>query len=403
MMRILFVDDEPKVLRGLERTLCDLEDEWETAFAGGGEEALDMLAGQPFDVIVSDMRMPGMNGAQLLDHVRQQYPDIVRIVLSGHSDKDLILQSLGSTHQYLAKPCELERLHDVVTRARTLRELLTGDNLRLLVSRTQALPSQPRLYVQVMEEIQSPRGSIKKVAELISQDIGMTAKILQIINSAFFGLPREVSDPSQAVALLGLDTVRALILAAHVFHELDQARLDHAHLGDLWKHSLAVGAKAKQIASAEKCDAQSCDHALIAGLLHDTGKLILAVSLPDHYRRMLDLLEKNSVTPLEAERRTFGSSHAEIGAYLFGLWGLPDPVVEAVAFHHLPDKCVARGLTPLTAVHVADALAHEECAAPGHEAFAGVDMAYLDRMGLTDRLPGWRESNRIRTPEGAAS
>ena len=389
--RILFVDDEPKVLRGLQRMLYSKEDEWEMAFAESGQEALDLLAEQPFDVIVSDMRMPGMDGAQLLNEVLRRYPQIVRIVLSGHSERELVLRSVGATHQYLAKPCDPERLQRVVARACALRELLADESFRSIVSQMNTIPSLPQLYIDVMQELQAPEGSIKKVGEIISRDVGMTAKVLQIVNSAFFGLPRHVSDPSHAASLLGLDTLKALILSAHVFSQLNEASAKGLCFDTLWNHSIATGTLAKRIASAENCEVQVCDHTLIAGLLHDTGKLLLAVNLPDRYRKMWSLSEKGTMTSLDAERQVFGTTHAEVGAYLFGLWGLPAPIVEAVAFHHCPDRCVATTFTPLTAVHVADALEHEQDGAGKPSEAPQLATEYLARLGLLERVSTWQE------------
>ena len=103
--RILFVDDEPLVLQGLQRMLRPMRNEWEMAFVESGRRALEEMATLPFQVVVSDMRMPGMNGAQFLSHVQELYPRTVRLILSGHADKDLIMKCVGTAHQFLAKPC----------------------------------------------------------------------------------------------------------------------------------------------------------------------------------------------------------------------------------------------------------------------------------------------------------
>lgn len=401
--RILFVDDEPKVLRGLQRTLYDLANEWEMAFAGNGREALALLAKEPFDVVVSDMRMPEMNGAQLLREVMNKQPQTVRIVLSGHSDTESILQSIGVTHQYLAKPCDVNQLRDVVGRACTMRELLASDVMRQLVCGIECLPSLPRLYMEMLEEMQKPQGSVKRVAEIISKDVGMTAKVLQIVNSAFFGLSRHVSGPAEAVTLLGFENVRALVLVAHVFRQLDGAALAGLCLESLWSHSLRVSALAKGIASAENADSRTCDYAGIGGLLHDAGRLVLASSQRRRYRWVLRLVRGRMMSLAEAEEKLFGCTHAEVGAYLFGLWGLPDPVVEAIALHHCPRQCVAAGFTPLTAVHVADAIQHEQEDPDKQNPAAGVDFGYLDQLGLTDRLPIWTELDQVQSHEGVHS
>ena len=222
--RILFVDDEPKILEGLQRTLRSMRQEWEMQFAGSGQEALECLSKEPFDVVVSDMRMPGMDGAQLLKEVMRLYPQIARIILSGHSDQEIVLKSVRIAHQYLAKPCEAETLKSVVTRTCALRELLADDAVRRMVSNMDSIPSLPSLYAEIMEEIQSPNASIQRVGKIISKDMGMTTKILQLVNSAFFGLRRHVSSPSQAVSLLGLDTIRALVLSVHIFTHFDSQK-----------------------------------------------------------------------------------------------------------------------------------------------------------------------------------
>lgn len=401
MISILFVDDEPKVLRGIERMFFDRTDEWDMAFAQSGVEALDLLGRRDFDVVVSDMRMPEMDGAQLLHTVMQRYPHIVRIVLSGHSDRELVVRSVGETHQYLAKPCDPDRLQAIVTRACALREYMANDNLRNIISRITTIPSPPDLYLQVLEEIRDRDGSIRKVGELISRDVGMTAKILQIVNSAFFGLPRHIADPAQAVNLLGLETLKALILSSHVFAEFKLESLNAYHLDLLWNHSIATGTLAKRIANEENCSAHTCDHALMAGILHDSGKLILAANLPEDYAAMLERLGRDNLHPLKAEYDTFGTTHAEVGAYLFGLWGLPDPIVEAVAYHHHPSDCVADEFGCLGAVHVANALQTDH-AYPEEQITRRLDRVYLETLGLTDRLAAWKNQCLDPTPAGAA-
>lgn len=193
--RILFVDDEPNVLQGLQRMLRPMRSEWEMEFAGGGEEALQKMEQAPFDVIVSDMRMPGMNGAQLLKEVARRYPDTVRIVLSGHSDREYILQLVTTTHQYLAKPCDAQTIKDTVNRACALRDLLTSKELSALVSQVKSLPSLPSLYTRIIEILQSDDPSLQKIGQIVSEDIAMSAKVLQLVNSSFFGIARRYLQP----------------------------------------------------------------------------------------------------------------------------------------------------------------------------------------------------------------
>jgi HD-like signal output (HDOD) protein len=389
--RILFVDDEPNVLQGLHRMLHPMRQAWDMAFAESAEAALALLAQAPFDVVVSDMRMPKMDGAQLLAEIRQRYPRVVRIILSGHSDQGMVLRSVGAAHQYLAKPCDAEMVKATVARACALQNLVADAALQQLVTGMEKLPSLPMLYLEVTKIIASPHGSLEQVGEVVARDIGMAAKLLQLVNSAFFGLRRQVSSPVEAVKLLGLDTVKALVLSVQVFAQFEPSLLLPLSLHALWEHSLATGSCAKSIARLEKSDRQAIDEAYMVGLLHDVGQLILAANLPEQYAKALVLAQEHHIPDWEAERAIFGASHGEVGAYLLGLWGLPETVTEALAFHHCPSAHPQPIFSPLTVVHVANGLVQEETIA---DPSILIDLEYLTALGCRERLTGWREHYR---------
>lgn len=388
--RVLFVDDEPRVLAGLRRMLHSMRHEWEMSFVGSGQEALDVLAMKPFDVLVSDICMPGINGEELLAKVKERHPRVLRIALSGQADKETMFHAVGLIHRYLSKPCDAETLKSTLASTRVLRDQLTAPGLKEVISQIEALPSLPSLYNKIMEKVQSRRASTKEVGEIISGDMGMTAKILKLVNSAFFGLPRYISNPIQAVILLGLETIKSLALSIHVFSQFDQTKLEALSIRVLWDHSVAVGALAKRLAVAESAEQNAVDDAFIAGLLHDVGKLILAGNLPEEYDSALALAVGDGIEQSEAERKVFGATHAEVGAYLLGLWGLPDPIVVATAFHHSPIKSMVNKFSPLAAVHVANILEHE--AHPPHRmnVMPQMDAAFLAELGLAERLPVWQ-------------
>lgn len=392
MRRIIFVDDEPNVLKALQRMLRPMRKEWEMAFASSGQEALDQMAESPFDVVVTDMRMPGMDGAALLTEVREQYPDMVRFVLSGQSDQETIFRSVGPTHQFMAKPCEPEVLKNTVDRAFKLRDLLNDDALKSLVSQLTTLPAMPHIYERLVKELQSPDASIATIGRIIEADVGMTAKILQWVNSAFFGIRRHVSNPTQAASLLGLDTVRSLVLMVGVFSQTPGASLPpRFSLDALWHHSMVCGAYAQAIGKCEGMKDKETSEAFTAGLLHDAGKLALVWNGPDEYKAVLARVDEGRQTVVQAEQEVFGATHAQVGAYMLGLWGLPDPIVEAVAFHHNPDECPGVTFAPLTAVHAANCLVHEDHGQEEGIAVEQLSETYLDRLGLGDRLEAWRE------------
>ena len=380
-IRILFVDDEPRLLEGLVRMLRPLRDQWEVSTAPSGDEALAVLAARPFDVIVSDMRMPGMNGAQLLFRVAEEHPEIVRFILTGQSDRESLLQAMETTHRFLAKPCDPELLKDAINRAIALRRRLDDPAITTLVSQLGALPSVPDLYVRICTELRSETCSVKVVGDLVMQDIGLSAKVLQLANAAGFGVGRQVSSASEAVTMLGIDLLRTLVLADHVFRST--VTLDW-RAERMWDHCVHVAALARAIARHEGQSQDLANAAFTAGLLHDCGHVLVDL-LPDH-----EAAAANGAVGM----------HAQIGAYLLGLWGLPDALVEAVAYHHEPSRCEATGITPLTMVHAAEGVILGTGAA-----FIGdakpIDEDYLGRLGLAGRMDAWRALLGTDAMEGA--
>jgi len=361
-------------------------------FAASGQEALDLMATKPFDVIVSDMRMPGMDGATLLTEVMNRHPQTVRFVLSGQSDEETIFRSIGPTQQFMAKPCDPEVLKATVDRAFALRDQLNSEDIKRLVSQMPVLPPLPESYKRLMDELRSPDCSIGAVGRIIGSDVGMTAKILQWVNSAFFGVRQHVSNPTQAISFLGLDTIRALVLMLGAFSHVAEAKLPAGFSFDgFCQHSIAVGAYAQAICKSEGLGDKDLSDTFTGAILHDSGMLILAINRLTQYREVLSRTLRDPVALTDAELEAFGCTHAEVGAYLLGLWGLPDPVVEAVAFHHRPSECPAQHFSPLTAVHVADYLEHETRDESKGRKRPQLDFDYLKRLGLENRLSTWRE------------
>jgi HD-like signal output (HDOD) protein/CheY-like chemotaxis protein len=388
--RILFVDDEPMVLSALQRLLRTLKAEWDMEFVTSGEEALALMARAPFDAIVSDIRMPLVNGAQLLREVATCYPQTMRIVLSGQADPELVYQCVGSAHQFLAKPCDLETLQNAIQRTFALEELLKGDPIKEIVSQMDAMPSLPALYHQIMEELSSPEASMDCVGQIIARDPAMTAKVLQLVNSAFFGLRRQISNPADAAMLLGMQTIKTLVLWIHVFSHYREVRqtLPDFSIEALADHSLNTGLLARKIICSEGGHPHAQDEAMTAGLLHDVGKLVLSVSRPASCARAMEHARARQIPLHLAERELFGTSHAEVGAYLLGLWGLPFNIVEAVALHHTPRACGSKALSALLAVHVADALQNQQ--QPDDLADARLDDGWIAETGHGLRLEAWR-------------
>ena len=367
-----------------------MRQEWRMHFASSGAAALEIMENEAFDVIVTDMRMPGMSGAQLLTEVLKSYPHVVRIMLSGHSDLQAIMQSVGPTHQYLTKPCDADVLKKTIASACALRDLLSSPALRSMVAEMKSLPSLPALYVEMMEVVQTNDMPLTAIGNVISRDAGMTAKMLQLVNSAFFGSPRRMTNVVEAITMLGLDTVRALVLTFNVFEQCNTPMLPGFSSEALWQHSLMVGKLAKQIAVAEGSDRRLCEDAYTAGLLHDAGKLALVVHLPIPYAEALTVAQKEKIPLVEAETIVLGATHAEVGAYLMGLWGLPAAIVEALAFHHRPEICQESQFGPLTAVYAANHLVNAACPGADIGVSTPVNSDYFSALQLTGSMECWQ-------------
>lgn len=389
-MRVLFVDDEPNVLDGLRRMLRCCRKEWTMKFACGGEEALERLSEEEFDVVVSDMKMPGMDGLELLTAVRYNYPSTVRIILSGQSDQERVIRSVGPAHQYLNKPCDADHLISVVNKSFKLQNELSDSKLTSLVAGIGSLPSLPKVYSDLQEEIFSEDASVDRIGELISQDMAMSAKILQLVNSSFFGLPQRVNDPTLAATLLGIERIKPLVLMAGVFCQFQQEAFNANVLPDLTEHSLQVGSIAKEIASVESACEQVVEDAHIAGMLHDIGMLVLMSYLAEEYVEIIKKAEQTDQKLWEVEQEVLGTNHAMVGAYLLNLWGLPNPIVEAVAWHHRPDEYVDSSFQPLTAVHVANLITSTNSPLDPNRTSNEISISYLNRLGLSKRLPIWQ-------------
>jgi len=388
--QVLFVDDEQLVLKGLQRMLRSMRREWDMHFVTSGQAAMDIIDRHPIDAVVTDMQMPGMDGVQLLAEIMDRHPDIVRIILSGQLDQEMILQTVRSAHQHLAKPCDADLLKSTLAQAFALRDILVDDNLQKLVSRIESLPSLPSLYLEIMEELHSANTSFQKVGKIIARDVGMTAKILQMVNSAFFGLRRQIANPQEAVSYLGLETVKSLVLTAKIFSQFDAKKISGFSLDDLWNHSMLTGIFAKIILQMENQTREAINAAYMAGLLHDLGKLVLVQNLRDGYQQALTDACQSDRCLWEIENELFGTTHAEIAAYLMGLWGLRYPVVEAIAFHHDPRRSPQQ-MGILAAVHAANALAHDLVNAESNPS-SNVDTTYLTELNVMGRLPAWQSA-----------
>lgn len=387
MIRVLFVDNDSNVVNGLKRIFREMREEADPVFVGSGSDALALLDSQEFDVVVSDMKMTGSSGSQFLEKVAAEHPQIVRIIFSGQTDREACVASAGPAHHFLSKPCDPELLFNAIRRARSLRNTISDPSVMKAVSRVRCLPSLPALYGRLLEILRVEGPSVAAVAEIVGRDLGMTTKVMQLVNSAFFGMPRRTDSLSNAISFLGIDTMKSLVLAAELFHA-HQPSTGRFDLQGLLNHSLQTGRVAKDIAVSEGLGKRGESNAMMAGILHDVGKLVLANEHKSSYDIALHLADKASSSACAIEKERFGASHAQIGAYLLALWGFEDEVVEAVAYHHDPLACCESSFSLLTVVHAANSLAHEgETIERTDQA---LNAAYVEETGKTSAVQVWR-------------
>jgi HD-like signal output (HDOD) protein/ActR/RegA family two-component response regulator len=383
---VLFVDDDAMVLRGLRRSLEEYDQVWRADFAASGNEALAKLSSQYFDAVVTDLHMPGMDGIQLLDIVSQQMPSVMRFVLSGNSNEAQMLRSTPLVHQMIAKPCDMEKIYNVVERACLLRDMLSEPHLVRVITGIKTLPSVPMLYTRLVKELQSEDVSSVEIGNIIAQDPAMTAKILQMVNSAFFGLSDSVSSPQRAVSILGLNTVKSLVLGIQVFSEFQGRKNIPVSVDALWKHSMQVSSLSYSIAKDLNLSAQERDDVRVSGILHDVG-ILLYYKIPDvaQYVRF----NVNGLISVPSEYQAVGTSHAEMGGYLLAIWGLPYVIVEAIAFHHQPWLQISKKPGLPTVLYIANGLLNmcQYDNEVNYDTF--LDPNYIQTIGMGKYLDGW--------------
>jgi HD-like signal output (HDOD) protein/ActR/RegA family two-component response regulator len=394
MKRVLFVDDESKILDGIRRMMHSERERWDMQFAIGGEAALQACEAGRFDVVVSDMRMPGMDGATLLGHIRDRYPATARIILSGYSEAALAIRAVPVAHRFLAKPCTASDLQSTIERVCALQELLCAPEIRGVVGSVGQLPSLSRTYTSLAQALTNPDTSINEVASIIEEDVGMSAKVFQLVNSAFFGLAQKVTNLPGAAAYLGLETIKNLALASEVFRVfVPDKRIPQSTCESIQNHAHHTAA----IAGVLPIEQKNREITVVASLLHDVGRLILASRMPDQFCAANSLAAERGCRLFEVEEELLGTTHAEIGAYLLGLWGLPNVAVEAIAHHHRPTRIPHTGFDSSVAVYVADLLADE--LETHHKRQEGDGLSDYDRdclqtIGVLPQLAEFREIAR---------
>jgi HD-like signal output (HDOD) protein len=384
MMRLLFVDDDPLALEQIRRELAHARLQYDVVFVDSGQAAMAALDGGEFDAVISDLRMPLMDGPELLAQVRNRYPSVVRVCMSGAVDDADFMRSMPVTHQFLSKPVVGEALRDVVDRACSLNSILHHQGIRALVGGLNALPATAQTFNDLSEAMTQPNAHTADISRIVSKDQALCIKTLQIVNSSFFRRRAPIMSIQAAVTFVGMEMIKSLALSACVFHALDTSPVASKLLRDLQARSLRKAHYARALLK----ESRHADEAFTAALLLDVGQAVLALCSPETFSEVI-LIARESKRPLhEVEKEAFGVSHPEVGAYLLGLWGLPLDLIEAVAYHHTPSRVKHTQTAMLAAVHVADAVVDSTADQP-EKLLDKLDAAFVARTGVNRCLAEW--------------
>jgi putative nucleotidyltransferase with HDIG domain len=398
MPRILFVLDNPVRTQELLALFHEVAPERPVEVTANEKDALAAIEKADFEMIFVELSGGALAGTRFLNEVWKARPKIVRFLLGSDVDADLLVTCVLGAHHLVRAPFDANAVRGALERADSINQLIRNERIQSLVSRMRTLPSRPSLYMEVMRELRSTNASANMVGDLVSKDLAISSKLIQVVNSAFYGLQQHVSDPAAAVLLLGLETTSSLVLSIEAFARFDKVKPLYFSMDKVWRHCQTVANSAKQIAELLNNDPEVARHAYTAGLLHDIGKLALALNFEDQYHGALKLAEKQKISPCEVESQVFGATHAEAGAYLLCLWGLPLQVVEAVLGHHYPAGSVGKKFTAATALHLAESLEHWAELERNGVRDAKLDFAYPPELGIAARMD---ELKRIVQPENA--
>lgn len=348
--KIMFVDDETQVLKALVRTFMDTD--YYVCCAESGKQALELMEKDNFDLIVSDMRMPNMDGYQLLCEMKARYPKTLRIILSGYSDERVVLKALqrNIAKFYIFKPWENDNLVKLVDQIFETEKILTDNNLLALINNIDELPTVNTNYQNIISSIDND-GDVIEISRLIEQDPSITSKLLHIANSAYYGV--KTGSIKQAITYLGLANVRNLILSTSIIDSFSKLKAPEKILQDLWKHAYITNKLLFKVYE-NFLDKKLPETCMSAGLLHNVGVIFLIQIFKDKHIICIKDVIKSKKSLIKLEYETFGISHHEAGGYLMMWWDLPFPIVETALYHHDPfnDNIVNKEL--MYAVHIAE-------------------------------------------------
>ncbi len=351
--QVIFVETQGRILEGLRTKLASAHPEWRILLSVDSAAALELILQRSVSIVLANFGDDRCGCEDFFRTIKNNTPEVIRMGLLHDIHKEALANSLEYAHECIAAHCDPKQFEAVISRGLSVWER-TRKNPRLaaLISDLHTLPTTPALYFDIRDELESPNGTAQSVAQIIARDPAIAAKLLKVANSGFYAMPRTISDLYETINLLGMDMVLAIVLSAHLY---DQLPLPGLNLDVLWVHSIAVATLAKKIALEEGGDRAMASTCGIAGLLHDLGTLMFLANVPQSYYSMVRRSGGDERVLLEMELEQFGVGHPELGAHILSLWGLPEDVVQAVAYHHVEDRQSFMDATlPIKAVCIAE-------------------------------------------------
>ncbi|TIH16547.1 HDOD domain-containing protein [Marinifilum sp. JC120] len=385
---ILFIDADKSQLEYLEKNLSTMKKRWNIQFASTAEEAMDFLRTCPFDVIASDFCVDGFQGHELLEEIKNRQPGSIRFIISESINSENCLQYIGYAHQFITKPYVGSELIAKIKKSLRLKNIFLNERAAKAIASIEDLPSMPDLFMKLERELGKDDVLISNIGKMIGEDMSMTAGLLKLVNSPFFGLYSKVTKPEQAVTLLGLDNLKGLVLGIHLFNSKGSDKIDFS-IEELGKHCQYTALMARAIVKAEGGSNELAEHTFLAGFLHDIGKLVLATSYPEEYGTILSIVREDNLPVQEAEKDILGFTHAEVGAYLLAIWGFDEDIIEAIYCHHEPQRLGSVDLSPAVAIHVANSFDHELRVKNSDYAPHLLSAEWLEQNEFSHKLPEW--------------
>ncbi|MBC2606472.1 HDOD domain-containing protein [Pelagicoccus albus] len=393
--RILIIDPCEDTLKYYREVLEPKSSQWTLDCTGDSTEGIELAKRNTPDVVIVALSIDDDHGPDLLRSLDKIAPDAQPFISATETEKTKLESTLGSKFHFLPNPCHADKLITEINRCIAIETWLGNPRIKELISKMGEFPSLPSIYLKVVSALNSKNASAELIADCISGDLAISAKVLQTVNSSYYGFDQKVSNISEAVSILGLESVKNLVLGIEVFNKLGRSRHHKAITDQLWHHSMSVATAARRISQFETNDSDMAEEAYTAGLMHDIGKLVHLNAEPEKFQDAIKMANEESIPLHEAEEELLGCTHAETGAYILARWSMPTNLTEAVALHHQPVNSFGKSFSALAAVHVANAIVHHRQNAEHPSSTPNEE--FIIEIGKSDSWQDWVDTSTGKT------